>query len=241
MLMPRGQAQALAIETKRNKVLDWLKSEGFSTSAIIGEVLGFQRSATHKTLKDMEKAGLLQVEQIPAGAGTIAIWGLTAHGSLMATDPEDPNPDYSYFEPGRVSPLSVGHALDVQRVRLVLTRQGWTTWHSDRDLHRYGLAKIPDAIARNPNDQLVAVEVERTTKTEKRYRDIMSTYLQMIKTGHIERVQYICPQPGIAKRLQRLYAGLEYVVVQGQRVQLRPEHYEKFSFIDFSTLKGEQQ
>ncbi len=241
MLMPRGQAQALAIEAKRAKVLAWLKSEGFSTSAIVGQVLGFQRSATHKTLKDMEKAGLLQVEQVPAGAGTIAIWGLTAHGSLMATDPDDPNPDYSYFEPGRVSPLSVGHALDVQRVRLVLTRDGWTGWQSDRDCHRLQLPKIPDALARDPAGQLVAIEVERTTKTEKRYRDIMSTYLQMARAGHIDHVQYICPQPGIAKRLQRLYAGLEYVVVQGQRVQLRPEHYEKFSFIDFSTMKGEQQ
>lgn len=36
MLMPRGQAQALAIEAKRSKVLAWLKSEGFSTSPIIG-------------------------------------------------------------------------------------------------------------------------------------------------------------------------------------------------------------
>lgn len=241
MLMPRGQAQALAIEAKRSKVLAWLKSEGFSTPPIIGQVLGFQRSATHKTLKDMEKAGLLQTEQIPAGAGTIALWGLTPHGAGMAVDPEDPNPDWSYFEPGRVSPLSVGHALDVQRVRLALTREGWTDWQSDRDCHRLQLAKIPDALTRDPAGQLVAIEVERTLKTQKRYRDIAAIYLQMVHAGTFDRVQYVCPLPGMSQRVSRLYSTLEYVVVQGKRVALEERHHAAFSFTDFSTKTGEQR
>lgn len=237
MLVDR-QSQRVLIEAKRAKVLSWLKAEMFSSAPILGEMLGFGRAGTHKTLKDMERDDLLTQVEVEAGAGTMKIWGLTPHGSAMATDPDDEDPDWSYFEPGRVSPLSIGHALAVQRIRLALTAQGWTDWRSDRQCHKLALAKIPDALARDPDGLLVAVEVERTLKTAKRYQAIMAEYLQISSAGTIDRIQYICPKPGMASRLQRLLTSVEYVVVQSKRIALRPEHYEKFSFHDFSTSEG---
>lgn len=240
MLIQSRTERQEAIARKRAIVLSWLKAESFSTAPILSEVLGFGKAGTHKTLHDMRRAELVDVHLVPAGAGELQIWGLTPHGSGMAVDPDDADPDWSYFEPGRVSPLTIGHALDVQRVRLALTRDGWTEWCSDRDCHKLNLPKIPDALARDPSGQVVAIEVERTLKTQKRYRDIAAIYLQMARAGAVDRVQYVCPMPGMAQRIARLYSGLEYVVVKGQRIDLRMEHHERFTFIDFSTRKGAQ-
>jgi hypothetical protein len=232
MLIQSRSAQAARIAEKRQAILTWLKSESFSTVPILSQVLGTQGNACWKTLKAMERDGLVQSHLLKNHFGSLTIWGITPHGSAMATDPLDAAPDFSHFEPGRLSPHTLAHALDVQRVRLQLQAQGWTDWRTDRQCRQMQLAKVPDALAVDPHGQKVAVELERTIKTIKRYEAIMSCYLQAIRAGALDRVQYFSPIPGVPERLKGLFHGIRAVPVAGDRVQLQPQHYEKFTFVE---------
>lgn len=230
MLISSRSAQAARIAEKRQAILAWLKGESFSIVPILAQVQGTQGNACWKTLKSMERDGLVQSHPLKNHFGSLIVWGITPHGSAMAADPAESEPDFSHFEPGRLSPLTIAHALDVQRARLLLEAQGWTDWRTDRQCHQLQLAKIPDALAVDPAGQKVAVELERTIKTCKRYEAIISSYLQTIKQEKLDRVLYLSPIPGVAARLEKLFHSIRDVPVQGQRVQLEAQHYEKFTF-----------
>lgn len=230
MLISCRSAQAARIAEKRQAVLAWLKTESFSTIPILAQVLGTQGNACWKTLKTMERDGLVQSQQLKNAFGALAIWGITPHGSAMAADPADPEPDWTHFEPGRLSTLTIAHHLDVQRARLLLQAQGWTEWRTDRECHRMALAKIPDALAVDPDGRRVALELERTIKTVKRYEAIVASYLIAIHQQKMDRVLYLSPVPGVAERLQRLFHSIRAVPVHGQRTALEARHYARFEF-----------
>lgn len=234
MLIQSRSAQSARIVEKRQAILAWLKGESFSTVPILAQVIGTAGNACWKSLKAMERDGLVQSHLLENHFGRLTIWGITAHGSAMAADPAEVDPDFSYFEPGRLSPLTIAHALDVQRARLQLQAQGWTDWRTDRQCRQMQLAKVPDALATDPDGQQVAVELERTIKTIKRYESIVSMYLQAIRNETLDRVLYLSPIPGVPQRLERLFHGIRAVPVQGSRVELQPQHYEKFTFAELA-------
>jgi hypothetical protein len=225
------------VQNKRTLLLDWLKGEGFSTTQILCQVLSLKDRATRLTLDRMAQEGLIEQHEVSGLGGSIRIWGITPHGAAVAVDPN--NPDFSYFEPGRLSPSTIQHALAVQQVRLEFSRRGWTQWQTDRQCHQLeasnGWLKIPDAVAMDPQGKLVAIEVERTFKTLKRYQAILANYLRMAAQQKIDRVEYVCPLPGMASKLELMFCSIKTVPVQGQVVAIKPEHLDRFTFTDFST------
>jgi hypothetical protein len=126
------------------------------------------------------------------------------------------------------------HDLDVQRARLAARRAGWNGWQGDGTLHRQANVdkwkKIPDAIAVSPHGETIAIEVERTAKTTKRYEGVVAEYLQMIKAGVVERIDYVCPTPGMAPRLAGLFGRIEAVPIGGKRWEITAEHRARFRF-----------
>jgi hypothetical protein len=231
------------IEAKRAAVLGFLAYEGYTTAPVLELLLGLQRNAVYRTLKAMERDGLVRGQSVASLGGPVTVWGLTPHGAIARLDPEAEDFNPTYFEPGRVSPLTVMHTIDVQRARLFLTAQGWTDWKTDRQLHEVAKAqpktwlKVPDGFGIAPDGARVALEVERTFKTIKRYEAVMASYLQMVRAGTIDRVQYLCPTKTEvnAARMQRVFQSIKAVPVAGQRVELRPDHYARFSFQDITT------
>ena len=75
-------------------VLRFLREEIYSTSAILGRVMGVAgRPAVHKTLARMEEMGLLKRADISTMAPNRLLWGITREGQTLAFDPgrnEDP-------------------------------------------------------------------------------------------------------------------------------------------------------
>lgn len=221
---------------KRAKVLAWLRGEIYTTADVAATLLDIQRPAAWKTLSAMARDGLVRSERLPGGSSIIAVWGLTPHGAVAAREPgRDDFADLPYFETGRVSPFTIHHALATQRLRLALEAEGWADWQSEKECRRRGTAegwlKVPDALARDPAGQRVALEVERSFKTAKRYADVLSAYLRMVKQGQIDRIAYHCP-PGMARHLQELFHSIDSVMFQGQRVGITSEHHARFSFQD---------
>lgn len=232
--------RAARAQEKQRLVVHWLQAEGFSTAEVLAEVLGVHKNAVYRTLNVLQERGLLVAERLkmPLGARPAQVWGLTPDGALCVMNEAG---DFEHYQPGRQAPATVQHSLDVQRVRLVGERSGWSGWKSEKTLAREGAKagwrKIPDAVATSPDGRTAAIEVERTAKTLKRYRDIVRDYLLMMQEGRLARVLYICTGNVRADALQRLISKVDYVTVNGQQMQVKDAHRARFSFIDFEDFK----
>lgn len=237
-LMQDKAQQVLRIAEKRALILDWLKTEGHSTCEILSQVLGMKGQGAHNTLKAMQRDGLLRSEDLPTGAKMQVIYGLTPHAAMLASDFVN-NVMINYFEPGRVSPWTLQHNLSIQKLRLQLQAEGWTGWKSDRQCKREGQQnqwlKVPDAIAVTSDGQQVAIEVERSYKSLKRYPDIVASYLQMMKQEQIASVHYYCTGQCTSSKMQEIFHSIKQIRIKGQVAALQPEHHQKFHFFNFMT------
>ena len=126
----------------------------------------------------------------------LKIWGLTPSGTLLAT-PEDEK--FKFFEVSRVKPITMAHSLALQRVKVLAVGQGWGDWKSsskmlqNANLSRSTWLQVPDAVAISPKGRKIAIELERTVKTPKRYVEILANYAEMMSMGVIDEVFYVCP------------------------------------------------
>ena len=241
-LITNKAAQRERIAEKRKKVLDWLAVEGFSTVAMLAKVLDVQHNAAYKTCKAMEADGLVAPDSIQWMGHTVNLVTLTAHGAMMHAEPGE---DYDYHQRGKVAASTVAHAMDIQTARLAALRAGWTDWQSD---HRNQIKaskddrwlKVPDALATTPEGELVAIEIERTSKTTKRYQDIIGAYLQLIHKGIFFFFLYVSPTPGLAARLQALFARLDSFTAVNQHGQIEriPLTDSRRSYFSFQDLEG---
>jgi hypothetical protein len=72
-------------------------------------------------------------------------------------------------------------------------------------------------------------------KTQKRYAATIATYLQAIKAGEYDCVQYVCPDANLAPRLVRLFASIQAVPVLNERVPLTDRHWSRFQVFPLQT------
>lgn len=236
-LLPYPQRQARIAE-RRHQVLRFLRTEIWSTQEVLGQVMGIgSRQMQHKALTALEREDVIQRMPIEVfGKKVMTAWGITAHGQVMAVDVADSEeqPVSAYFEPSRFSPLTAQHHVDIQRLRLRADGAEWRRWMPGSMLGSASRdRKRPDALVESPKGVRVALELERTAKTRKRYVEIMSSALQGIKRSEFDIVHYVCPTAGLAARLERLFRGISSVRVKGQSVPLQQQHYERFAFFEY--------
>lgn len=235
-LMQDKAQQVMRIAEKRELILDWLKVEGHSSAEILSKMLGMKGQGAHNTLKAMLRDGLLRCEDLPTGAKMQVIYGLTPHAAMLASDFEN-NVMVNYFEPGRVSAWTLQHNLSIQKLRLQLQAEGWTNWKSDRQCKREGQQnkwlKVPDAIATSPDGHVVAIEVERSYKSLKRYPEILGNYLLMLKQEQITAVHYFCTGQCTSQKMQAIFQSIKQIKNRGGSASVLPEHYQKFHFFNF--------
>lgn len=210
---------------KRDKLLRFLRDETWSSLANLSDLLGMSISPTFKTLQQLTRDDFLVEHKIPELR--LGLWGITPKGLAFAWDESEAMAFRPYFEPGKLSVTSIRHNLDIQRARLIAERAGWTGWIPGTRLPP-GLKKRPDAVASNTAGEKIAVEVERSVKTQKRYESIFSIYLQLIRQGHYQSVHYVCPDAALAPRLQRLFGLVQAVPVAGDRVPISERHRARF-------------
>lgn len=217
------------VEEKRRRLVGWLRDEGCVDYKLAAAILGVTPNASYKTLQKMEKDGLLEKYAV----GDVSVWGLTPTGSLLYLEEKD---DPTALFDGRIKPITLAHTFDCQRARLIAEAAGWGEWQGEKVLKRQAgkyrteWRKVPDALAVDSMGNRVAVEVERTAKTTKRYREIIAEYLQMRKAGQIHEVHYLCPLPAMANGLARLFSEIRTISIDGKDVQLREEHHAAFKF-----------
>ncbi len=157
----------------------------------------------------------------------LTLWGITPQGLAYAWGEFEAMLIRPHFEPSKISVANIYHYLDVQRTRFAAECGGWTNWIPGHQLP-LKLKKRPDAIVADLDGKIIAIEVERTIKTLKRYEAIFAIYLQSVKKGEYEMVHYVCPDPDFASRLKRVFQMIKSVPVAGERVPITDRHLAKF-------------
>lgn len=221
---------------KQTLVLRFLRQHLWSTQPLLQKVLKLgSRQATHKSLCQMELAGLVKSHIFNALGGKITLWGITAHGQVVAFNPEHEKPYTAYFEPSKISEQMMRHQLDLQMIRIKAEALGWSNWiDGDRLGNLENDAKRPDATVLNESGLKVAIECERTFKTTKRYEQILLSYLRMLKSGVIKEVVWISPSEDFSRRLKVLITSIKKLKVAGQFIQIDPDkHHSNLFFCTY--------
>ena len=239
-LLLDGAARNARRATKRTAVLRFLRQEIWSTSDILGSVMGLRaRQAVHRSLQGLEAQGVVRRGTLEHLGHATTLWGITAHGQGLAFDPEREAPVSTYFEPSRVSPLTVEHAVSLQRLRVAAERERWSDWTNGDRLGPLHGAKRPDAIARTPAGLKVAIENERTLKTRKRYEAILATYLQALRRGDFDLAVWVCPTRDFAIRLEAIVKQIKAIPLAGPRIQIDPaRHHARLRFASYEDWLG---
>lgn len=229
--LTREQIESRATE-KRQRVLAFLASgEVFTSTRIVAALVNTGLRNSQRLLNTMVRDGVLASERIDVLGGTI--YGVTPHGIALSSL-DDPGP---HFEVGRCKALFVAHHIDCQVARLQAEAAGWRDWVPDRVLVGRGLKKIPDAISTTPSGAKVAIEIERTIKTPKRYSEILVSHLQQIKAGYYSHVIYISPR-NESHAVERAIRRVQTVRVGGESLRLTDAHFVRFLFLNLDEFPG---
>lgn len=222
---------------KEIKILSFLLEEGYSTAKVLAQFLKMTPNGMQRTLRKMEAKELIKAHTVDfeLSSWNLKIWGLTPSGTLLAT-PEDEK--FKFFEVSRVKPITMAHSLALQRVKVLAVGQGWGDWKSsskmlqNANLNRSTWLQVPDAVAMSPKGRKIAIELERTVKTPKRYVEILANYAEMLSSEIIAEVIYICPE-NIAKRLERLFHRIEKIIFRGKVIPVPESLLKRFYFVTY--------
>ena len=226
MLIKSYQERQLRVETKQKIILEYLRDETWSNSYNLAQILGLSHTAIYKTLAKFERQKLIKAYYI--SDLKFKIWGITQMGLLYSWSEQETMEHRNGFEPSKIRPVMIQHHLDLQVARFQAESAGWVNWIPGNLLSK-DIKKRPDAVVDNFSaEQKIAVELERTIKTKKRYEAIFSIYLQAIKRGKYHSVHYVCPDAEFAVRMKRMFMLITSVPVAGDRVQLNEKHRARF-------------
>jgi hypothetical protein len=220
------------IEHKKQSLLTWLVDFTWTTPEIAGQVMGLStRAGINKTLKRLRSEELIKESSITlADNRGLRVIGITPNGLLWCDN--HPNAaGKTSFDPKRVAQSTIIHRLDVQRCRIKIGASG-TKWIAENN-YPESIVYRPDAILR-VGDSSVALELERTAKTRKRYQNIITQHLRQIHNGSYQYVHYVSTVPGFARRLERLFSSITKLPVRGQQVLFSDDLRGRFKFYDFN-------
>jgi hypothetical protein len=220
---------------KQERVMEFLVQEVWTSFGILRTLLGLSAPATLKTLNALERIQLIRRHRVVELR--MSLWGITPQGIVMTAYGDGctkPWVTSQYFEPSKLKLLGIPHKLAIQEARLCAERARWGEWTPGFRLpHEFPVR--PDARVLDPAGRKIAVEIERTVKTQKRYAAIFANYLQQIKAGEFDLVHYVCPDAELAPRLARLFGDIKAVPVWNERVPLQERHRARFQVFPLQT------
>ena len=225
------------IDQKRQLILSWLVDFTWTTPRIAGEVMGLHsRSATNKTLLQLEQQSLIRSATIQFLQGRdVTVYGITPQGLLWADSEDDSHFGKPNFDPGKVSISTFQHRLDVQLCRLHIRNTQGFAWVAENNLPK-DITYRPDAIVKSET-RAIALELERTAKTRKRYQQIIVQHLNQISRGYYEQVHYISTIDGFVVRLQKLFYSIQHLSFKGQKIHFSEDLKKHFEFSSLEEWK----
>jgi hypothetical protein len=227
MLISNYSERQLRASTKKRIILEFLRDETWTSPQVVARLINLSIGSAYKILNRLKNEQLIISHHVKDL--NLVIWGITTHGLMESWNDSDfETEDRPYFQPSRVKPVMMRHHIMLQQARLQAEVKHWSNWKPGNLLAK-GIAKRPDAIAVSSIGQNIAIELERTIKTKKRYEAIISLYLQAIKRKKYDEVHYVVPDKKFATSLKRLFGLITHVPVSGERIAIsKTKHLSKF-------------
>ena len=230
-LIKDGVKRKERAQEKEEWALCFLRDEIYSSTAILAKEMCVGVRGARNVLNRMEKKGLLVKDEVRfMGMKALPLWGITSAGIMSGLEPNEVSTiSLRYHTPGRVSPLTIEHTLDVHRCQqhciFELDCDDWTPTrlmpgHYTQRNSPERWPVYPDGIADYPvygESELfipTAVEVERSRKTPARYVQIIKGHLENIRQhlngseSRYNEVAYFCPTQKEADSLKALFYRL---------------------------------
>ncbi|HVB66216.1 MAG TPA: MobC family replication-relaxation protein [Candidatus Acidoferrales bacterium] len=239
LLAPKQRQEQIA--RKRRVVLRWMREYTWTHTDVLQALLRYSsRRAVEVTLKKMERDGLIKSAIIKVVySRSVRLWGLTHNGMHYAFDSNEPLESIAVFEPSKVAASRLEHDLDIQMLHARTIQIGWKYWKPGTLLAETLSAqalKIPDAVAMNSTGEIVALEIERTLKSTKRYQELLVSYLRGRKLGLWERILYLSPNSTLVARIERAFHNIKTASYQGETFQVTQGHLEPFTFMTYDAV-----
>jgi len=243
-LLPR----TAAYEQNRRKasdVLFFLRTSIYSTEPLLGQVMRIKdRSTIHRSLVQLEQAGLIRRSPIRAAMSNLTLWGITAEGQQQATPPGN-EVSFVTFNVSKVSVARLEHYLSLQQIRITGEVFGWTKFvYCDREA-KANLAKAeskynvrPDLTALDPHGRRTAIECELSLKSPARYKDnIIPGHIRQLNAGNYEYVLWITKTPEEQQTLHQSFTATIHELMREQRLHLSRTFtdYKMFQFANLET------
>lgn len=221
------------VSDKQQQILAFIRDEKWTMVEQVRRLVGVKsRQSAHKTLTQLEAKGLVRRFSFNlAHARSITVWGSTNHGIQSSFESTDEVVDLRPFEPSKLRATQIAHHLDLQDARIRSVSAGWRDWQRGR-LNAKDL-KNPDAIVTRPDNFKIAIEVERSFKSLRRYPQILVSHLRARKSEHWQEIYYLCPNEQFRSRLQHIYQSIESVTLNGKRIPITPDHLAPFNFFTY--------
>jgi hypothetical protein len=244
MLIQSYEERMKRAKDKEALVLGFLVDETWTTVKVLQALMVSKSHVpVQKLLKRLEEKELIRKQQYSIEGKSVTVYGITQHGLLMHQDP-DSYEERPVYEPSRVSLSTIPHQIMLQHARIKAEAAGWSGWVRGERLGK-GVVKRPDAIAIHPKGHKVAIEVERTAKTSKRYQQIIGEYIQLFLKKEVGRIHYIC-ENGFEKRLEGLFKRINkaYYTIEGSDrkgvIDIEDKHLKIFEFYDINDWPNEE-
>lgn len=251
-----GKTQAIARnKEKQALVLAHLREYTYSTLDVLCDVVSVKTSGgVSRLIQKLERLGLVKHKLLSLGAGQpIKVIGLTELGMGEAVNnlPDDDLRDRPLFRPDRVKLIQLAHTMATQRAAIQFTRRGYRVM-SGTALRGFGQkGKVPDLVMRR-DGETVAVEVELTVKSKKRYVDLMASYIDAFKLNKYETIIFVADSDAVLNRLKKRFSELttekeffRTVRLPGGGTKLVPykidhAHIAKIRFTTFKNISSRQ-
>lgn len=194
---------------KQEQILLFAKKFGWIDSRASALLLDSTRSAAGSALRKMEQEGLMLKHELP-GPPKRAWYSISEKGmaeafiilneQMPATLPlgRQTISDYSYL-----------HEQDVNLIAVQLEQLGLEPYLPKTESGGRGKGvKYPDLLV-NVKDKVIALEIERTPKTQRRYKDILASHWLATEKKIYNEVLYLCPDADTKKRVQALVRSVQ--------------------------------
>jgi hypothetical protein len=227
---------------KERKVLAFLRQEIWATPRVLAVLLQnpqgkpADKATVSRLVSYLKAQGLVETETLDEQHFVV---GITADGQARAAQILGKDLVVKEYQRGRVSLSTFAHREDLQLLHIRCVKAGWGLFTYPDRLPVSLKAKAPhrpDAITRPPNGQQVAVEIERTIKTQKRYAAIIGGHLANMQAGLYQHVIYASPDRARAQAVAKIFSEIGRVVVQGRDVALDAASRGKFSFLTYEEV-----
>jgi hypothetical protein len=228
----------LRASQKREVLLVFLASgEGFTTLAVVAELLETSERNALRLLQKMQEEKLIKVDENVMPHTSLKLYGITAHGLAITAKA---HPKAREFELSKTNPSWVPHHIEGQQIRIVAERAGWTNYIPGKLLmveNSGRLKKLPDALITRPDGRRCAIEIERFIKSKARHFEATSGHASaFVNKKNYELVYYFTPH---LAALERVFASVQTVLVDGSKVQFSASLRARFKLFDIHHWKGE--